>query len=95
MAELIRIFRENDPDLNLLDVRQAMKVAEADVRSEIGGAAVSTSLMVALLIGLAVAGLLFALVLYRTGMNSSILLCAAIAGIAAIVIVVAVIASRR
>jgi hypothetical protein len=61
MVELIRIFKNEDPKLNMTDIRQAMHIALRNVGSEMGGFA---GARIAVIIGLILALVLGFLVLF-------------------------------
>jgi hypothetical protein len=51
MAELIRIYRESYSDLNMTEVKQAMGIAENDVRPDLGGRNPKMAMVMGLLLG--------------------------------------------
>jgi hypothetical protein len=68
MAELIRIYRESYSDLNMTEVKQAMGIAENDVRPDLGGRNPQMAMVMGLLLGFALlAGLLFFYMSQRGG----------------------------
>ena len=94
VTELLRIYREQDPGLNVIDVQQALRMAERNFRSEAGGLAANLPVMVgiALFIALAVGGLVF--FLSRSGGSSPHLLIMIIVGLVVAGLAVAVVAKR-
>jgi hypothetical protein len=63
LAETIEQFRQQNPDLNGLEVRQATRIAV----SRAGGASAPPRALLALVAGVAVAGLVFALATGKRG----------------------------
>jgi len=91
VAELVRIYREEDPGLNLTDVKQAFGVAENEVRSDFGGIGANLRLVMVLCIGLLMAGLLAFLFFARSNdLNPQslpvVLIALVVAGVAVLVI---------
>jgi len=95
MAELIRIFRESDPGLTMPDIKQAMTLAAEDVRAEIGGGRLQYPVLIALLVGVVLAGLFVALYVRRSGIGVSPLVLVVVVGLIIVGIGIAAIATRR
>ena len=92
MAELVRIFREDDPNLSFIDVRQAMRVAERELSSEFHGAGLQKMAAIGVLMAVLLAGLFAFFFFSRSGtVPSNIMMISAIGvvvvGIAALLVV--------
>ena len=98
MAELVRIYREEYPDLTSQEVRQAMDVAHGQVRKELGGT--NPAILAALITGiLAMLGLFAFLLIQRQQTPGGGLpipyLVISIAVVAALIVIAARVARRK
>ena len=95
VADLIRIYKQEYPDMNFTEVAQAMRVAEKEVRPDFGGISVSTQ---AILVGLILVVMLmigFVFFFSRAGGEMPPLLLMAIIGVMVFVGFAVAIAKRR
>jgi len=57
IVELVRILRSDNPAIRPIDIRQGLRLAEAGLRSEIGGANVGVAIFAGLLVASLLAGI--------------------------------------
>jgi len=95
MAELIRIYREEYPDISMTEIRQAMAVAQSSVRKDVSGGGLATSFTIAILISLALGGALLFFFLWRPEMTSMPIMIMAITALMVLLGLIALVAAKR
>jgi hypothetical protein len=91
LADTIHQFQQQNPGVSRLEVRQAMQLALARTA---GDACPAPPRLVALVVGVLVAGLVLALALGDTRASSSVFVALAVVGLAAVVAVLAMLRNR-
>lgn len=69
MADLIRIYKQERPDLTMIEVRQAMQVAQAELRSDFPGLG-SIAVIIGVLVAVMLAGIIAFLFMAKSGGGS-------------------------
>jgi hypothetical protein len=95
IAELIRIYCEKSPDIDMTEVRQAMTVAQGLVRKEVRGGGVTTAFTIGLLVSLLLGAAALSFFLWRPAMTSAPFIIMAATGLILVIGLAALAAARR